>query len=121
MRFQGDTLITILDISMLPKIALATVSHVHRFKQILLLTCKLFLPELLPSGSTMINRRWANNWEPHINIVDNRITLYNLIVIFKLLHSLFIHGFHSTLFSTRTKFVFILIDSFHVLHTFQTD
>ena len=41
-RFQGDTLITILDLSMFPKIALATVSHVQRFKQILLLTCKLF-------------------------------------------------------------------------------
>ena len=56
-----DTLITILDLSMLPKIALATVSHVHRFKQILFLTCKLSLPERLPSGETMIHRRWSNN------------------------------------------------------------
>ena len=59
---QGDTLITILELSMFPNIALTTVSHVHRFKQILLLTCELFLPERLPSGSTMINRRWGNNY-----------------------------------------------------------
>ena len=25
----------------------------------------------------LINRRWANNQELHIDIVDNRITLYN--------------------------------------------
>ena len=54
-------LITILDLSMLPKVALATVYHVQRFKQILFLTGKLFLPERLPSGATMINRGWSNN------------------------------------------------------------
>ena len=57
----GKTLITLLNLPMLPKVALATVSHVYRFKQILLLTCKLSLPERLPSGATMINRRWSNN------------------------------------------------------------
>ena len=50
-------LITIIDLPMLPNIAQTTVSHVHRLKQILLLTCELFLPERLPSGATMINRR----------------------------------------------------------------
>ena len=44
------------------KIALATVSPIHRFKKIMLLTCKIFLPESLPSGATMINRRWGNNY-----------------------------------------------------------
>ena len=73
----GDMLITLLNLYMIPKVALATVSHVYRFKQILLLTCKLFLPERLPSGATMINRQWSNNYELHSNIVDNRITLYN--------------------------------------------
>ena len=61
-HIQSDTLITILDIFMFPNIVLTTVSHVHRLKQILLLTCELFLPELLLSGSTMINRRWCNNY-----------------------------------------------------------
>ena len=59
---QSDTLITILDLFMFPNIELATVSHVRRDKQILLLTCELLLPERLPSGATMINRRWVNNY-----------------------------------------------------------
>ena len=55
-------LLTIFDLFMFPNIALITVSHVHRHKQILLLTCELFLSERLPSGATMINRRWCNNY-----------------------------------------------------------
>ena len=47
---------------MFPNIALTTVSHVHRDKQILLLTCELSLPERLPSEATMINRRWEENF-----------------------------------------------------------
>ena len=43
------------------KIAPTTVSHVHRQKKILLLTCEIFLPERLLNGATMINRRWGNN------------------------------------------------------------
>ena len=35
--------------------------HVHRLKQIFL-TCELSLPERLPSGSTMINRRWCYSY-----------------------------------------------------------
>ena len=38
------------------------VSHVHRLKQILFLTCEIFLPERLPSWATIINRRWYNNY-----------------------------------------------------------
>ena len=55
-HIQGDTLVTTLDLFVFPNIALTTVFHVHRLKQILLLTCELFLPERLPSGATMINR-----------------------------------------------------------------
>ena len=58
---QSDTLINILDIFMFPNIALTTVSNVHRHKQIFL-TCELFLPERLPNGATMINRRWRYNY-----------------------------------------------------------
>ena len=57
----GDTLVTTLDLFVFPNIALTTVFHVHRLKQILL-TCELFLPERLPSGATMINRRWCYNY-----------------------------------------------------------
>ena len=59
---QSDTLITILDLSMFPNIELTTVSYVHRHKQTLILTCELLLPERLPSGATMINRQWGNNY-----------------------------------------------------------
>ena len=41
-------------------IATTTIFHVHRQKEIFL-TCVFFLPERLPSGATMINRRWCNN------------------------------------------------------------
>ena len=34
---------------------------------------------------------------------------------------LFIHGFISTMFSIKNNIVFILIEGFHVLRTFQTD
>ena len=54
---QGDDLVTALDLLVFPNFATTTIFHVHRLKQILL-TCELFLPERLPSGATMINRRW---------------------------------------------------------------
>ena len=49
--FQGDVLLTILDISVFPNIATTTIFHVHQ--------CELFLPERLLSWGTMINRRWC--------------------------------------------------------------
>ena len=58
---QGDTLVTTLDLLVFPNFAKTTVFHVHRLKKILL-TCELFLPERLPSGATMINRRWCYNY-----------------------------------------------------------
>ena len=57
---QGDTLVTTPDLLMFPNFATTTIFHFHRLKQILL-TCKHLLPELLPSGATMINRRWCYN------------------------------------------------------------
>ena len=60
-NIQGDTLITTLDLHVLPNFTTTTVFHVHRLKQFLL-TCELFLPERLPSGATIINRRWCYNY-----------------------------------------------------------
>ena len=60
-NIQSNTLVTTLDLFVFPNIALTTVFLVHRFKQILL-TYELFLPERLPSGATMINRRWCYNY-----------------------------------------------------------
>ena len=66
---QGDGLVTTLDLLVFPNFSTTTIFHVHRLKQIFL-TCELFLLELLPSGATMINRRWCYNYqEPHIDIV----------------------------------------------------
>ena len=62
---QGGVLITILDLSMFPNIATTTIFHDHSCeltKCEIFLTCELFLPELLLSGSTMINRRLCYNW-----------------------------------------------------------
>ena len=55
---QGDDLVTTLDLLVFPNFARTTILHVNRLKQIFL-TCELFLPECLPSGATMINRRWC--------------------------------------------------------------
>ena len=55
---QVDDLVTILDLPVFPNFALTTILQVHRKKKIFL-TCELFFPEHLPSGSTMINRRWC--------------------------------------------------------------
>ena len=52
---------TTLDILVFPNFATTTIFHVHIPKQIFL-TCELSLPECLPSGSTMINRRWCYNY-----------------------------------------------------------
>ena len=58
---QGDDLVTTLDLLVFPKLETTTTFHVHRLKQIFL-TCELSLPERLPSGATMINRRWCYNY-----------------------------------------------------------
>ena len=58
---QGDTLVTTLDLLVLPNFLTTTVFHVRRQKQILL-TCEIFLSERLPSGVTMINRQWCYNY-----------------------------------------------------------
>ena len=61
---QGGVLITILDISVFPNIATTTIFHVNSCeltKCELFLTCEIFLLERLPSGATMINRRWCYN------------------------------------------------------------
>ena len=58
---QGDNLVTTLYLLVFPNFATTTFFHVHRQKQILL-TYEIFLPERLPSGATMINRRWCYNY-----------------------------------------------------------
>ena len=58
---QGDDLVTTFDLLVFPNFAMTTIFHGHRLKQIFL-TCELFLPEHLPSGETMINRRWCYNY-----------------------------------------------------------
>ena len=58
--FQGDVLFTALDLLVFPIFATNIFFHFHRQKKIFL-TCGLFLPEPLPSGATMINRRWCYN------------------------------------------------------------
>ena len=60
-NIQGDTLVTNLDLLVFPNFVTTTVFHVHRLKNILL-ACELFLSERLPSGATMINRRWCYNY-----------------------------------------------------------
>ena len=58
---QVDNLFTTLDLLVFPNFATTTIFYVHKLKQIFL-TCKVFLPEHLPSGATMINRRWCYNY-----------------------------------------------------------
>ena len=60
-NIQGDDLVTTLDLLVFPNFATTTIFHVHRLKQIFL-TRELYLPERLPSGATMINRRWCYNY-----------------------------------------------------------
>ena len=67
-RVQSDTVITILDLSMFPNIALTIVSHVHRDKQILLLTIELFLPEL-----KVKMEGWGKWWVSFPNEVPEQI------------------------------------------------
>ena len=62
--FQGGVLITTLDLSVFPNFFLTTNFHVHSCEltkcEIFLLR-EIFLLELLPSGTTMINRQWCYN------------------------------------------------------------
>ena len=61
---QCDVLITTLDIYVFYNIAMTTIFNVHSCeltKCELFLTCEIFLPEHLPSGATIINRRWCYN------------------------------------------------------------
>ena len=57
-NIQCDTLVTTL---VFRNFATITVSHVHRRKQILI-TYDFLLPERLPSGENLINRRWCYNY-----------------------------------------------------------
>ena len=56
---QGDILVTTLDLSVFTNIVTTTIFHVHSWE--LFFTYERFLPERLPSGATMINRRWCYN------------------------------------------------------------
>ena len=50
---HGDVLLTIFDIPVFTNIATTAIFHVHQ--------CEIFLSKCLPSGATMINRRWCYN------------------------------------------------------------
>ena len=92
--FQGDVLLTILNLSVFPNIVTTTIFHVHRCE---LTKCELSPPERLLIGATMINRwRCYNCWEIHVHSIC--ITkLWDLSAYFH-----YLHGFLLTMFSSRT-------------------
>ena len=89
--FQGDLLVTTLDLPVFHNIDTNTIFHVHSLKSFP--TCELFLPERLPCWANMINRQWCYNfWEIHVH---NNICITNLWSVSS--YSLYSHGFLVTL------------------------
>ena len=98
---QGDVLVTALDLCYFPNILTTTIFHVHSWK---LVNCETFLPELLPSGETMITRRWFYNcWELHVH---HNICIKKLRALSS--YFLYLYGFISTLFSIYNNIVLFL-------------